>query len=226
MAIISSLAVGKSRKSAGNLTYQHYYGKVVAKQKVLANPKYKPSSAQVSQRQKQGYVGASTKAIMSYLQTAFVRSKNGSFLNNFIKLNKDYLYSDIISPLTTISAWHAWISSEAASNTPIVTSKGINAIVSVVIGDAGIATVSFQDNKSYKSVSLFIVAQSTSGGTLFSGSLPLEFNSDTRVWNMTAADFTAAIGVTTAGAYAMMACVVADNKPVTMNSGAYNFTKA
>ena len=226
MAIISSLAVGKSRKSAGNLTYQHYYGKVVAKQKVLSNPKYVPSSAQVSQRKQQGYVGASTKAIMSYLQTAFVRSKNGSFLNNFIKSNKDYLYSDIMSALTTISAWHTWITAEAAANKPIVTSKGINAIVSVVVGNAGIATVSFQDNKSYKSVSLFIVAQSTTGGTLFAGSLPLEYDSDTQVWKVTAKDFTAAIGVTAAGGYAMMACVVADNKPVSMNNGAFNFTKA
>lgn len=226
MAIISSLAVGKSRKSAGNLTYQHYYGKVVAKQKVLANPKYVPSSAQVSQRLKQGYVGASTKAIMPYLQTAFVRSKNGSFLNNFIKLNKDYLYSHIMSPKTTISAWQTWIVEEASMDNPIVTSKGINAFVSIVIGDAGIATVSFQDNKSYKSVSLFIVAQSTTGGKLFTGSVPLEFDSDTQTWKVTSKDFTAAIGVTAAGGYAMMACVLADNKPVSMNNGAYNFTKA
>lgn len=100
MAVIRSLAVGKSRKSAGDLTYQSYYGKVVAKQKIVANKAYVPSPAQAEQRGKQKYAGKAVHYFMPWIPQSFERSKYGTKVNNFVKSNKDYLYSNSITKET------------------------------------------------------------------------------------------------------------------------------
>lgn len=100
MAVIRSLAVGKSRKSAGDLTYQSYYGKVVAKQKIVANKSYVPSIAQAEQRGKQKYAGKAVHFFMPWIPQSFVRSKYGTKVNNFVKSNKEFLYSSTITEAT------------------------------------------------------------------------------------------------------------------------------
>lgn len=100
MAVIRSLAVGKSRKSAGDLTYQSYYGKVVAKQKIVANKSYVPSIAQAEQRGKQKYAGKAVHFFMPWIPQSFVRSKYGTKVNNFVKSNKEFLYSSTVSEST------------------------------------------------------------------------------------------------------------------------------
>lgn len=97
MAVIRSLAVGKSRKSAGDLTYQSYYGKVVAKQKIVANKSYIPSAAQNMQRGKQKYAGKAVHFFMKWIPQAFERSKNGTKVNNFVKLNKELIYGSSVT---------------------------------------------------------------------------------------------------------------------------------
>jgi hypothetical protein len=100
MAVIRSLAVGKSRKSAGDLTYQSYYGKVVAKQKIVANKSYVPSIAQNEQRGKQKYAGKAVHFFMPWIPQSFVRSKYGTKVNNFVKSNKEFLYSSTVTDST------------------------------------------------------------------------------------------------------------------------------
>lgn len=100
MAVIRSLAVGKSRKSAGDLTYQSYYGKVVAKQKIVANKAYVPSPAQSMQRGKQKYAGKAVHFFMPWIPQAFERSKYGTKVNNFVKSNKDILYGSGVTEET------------------------------------------------------------------------------------------------------------------------------
>ena len=226
MAIISSLAVGKSRKSAGNITYQHYYGKVVAKQKILANPKYVPTTAQVSQRTKQGLVGSSVKCILPFLEMSCVRSKTGSYMNNFIKLNKTVLYGHLTESLTKIAAFNTFVTTQASAGRDVVTSKGINGQVSMSITTAGAMTASFQDNKSHKAVSLHMFAQAATGGRTYSGAIDLELDEATGIWGITSSSVVTPLGVTTNGTYALMACIIADGKPVTQNNAVFDFTKA
>ena len=87
MAIISSVALGKVQKSVGNVTFQHYYGKTVAKQKIVRNPSYVPSTKQKEQRDRMYYAFKFANAWDGLTDMLFVRSKWGTKRNNFLKLN-------------------------------------------------------------------------------------------------------------------------------------------
>src|SRR5574344_2440967 len=87
MAIISSVALGKVQKSVGNVTFQHYYGKTVAKQKIVRNPNYVPSAKQKEQRDRMYYAFKFANAWDGLADMLFVRSKWGTKRNNFVKLN-------------------------------------------------------------------------------------------------------------------------------------------
>ena len=87
MAIISSISLGKVRKSLGNVTLQHYYGKTVAKQKILRNPSYVPTTAQTKQRDRMKFAFQLMNTFDGLADLLFVRSKWGTKRNNFLKLN-------------------------------------------------------------------------------------------------------------------------------------------
>lgn len=88
MAIINSLAIGKSYKSAGNLTYKTVRGRTIASQRITSNSS--KSALQVFQR---GSFSDSIKCmqlVLPWINNFFDKSKYGSARNNFLKLCKSY----------------------------------------------------------------------------------------------------------------------------------------
>lgn len=87
MAIIRSLAVGKARKSAGNLTYQTVKGRTIAREKpaFVANP---DTPLQQEQRGKMRNLVAAWRAWFSLMKPYFtVIDGYGSAYNQFVKMN-------------------------------------------------------------------------------------------------------------------------------------------
>lgn len=87
MAIIRSLAVGKARKSAGNLTYQTVKGRTIAREKpaFVANP---DTPLQQAQRGKMRNLVAAWRAWFSLMKPYFtVIDGYGSAYNQFVKMN-------------------------------------------------------------------------------------------------------------------------------------------
>lgn len=90
MAIIRSLAVGKARKSAGNLTYQTVQGRTIAREKpaFVANPN---TPRQQAQRGKMRNLVAAWRAWFSLLKPYFtVIDGFGSAYNQFVKMNMPF----------------------------------------------------------------------------------------------------------------------------------------
>lgn len=87
MAVIRSLAVGKARKSAGNLTYQTVKGRTIAREKpaFVANPN---TPLQQAQRGKMRKLVAAWRAWFSLMKPYFtVIDGYGSAYNQFVKMN-------------------------------------------------------------------------------------------------------------------------------------------
>lgn len=86
MAIINSLAIGKSFKSAGNLTYKTVRGRTIASQRITTN-----SSNTVAQSFQRGRFGATMECMqifIPYINNFFERTKYGSSRNRYAQLNK------------------------------------------------------------------------------------------------------------------------------------------
>lgn len=88
MAIINSLAIGKSVKSAGNLTYKTVRGRTIASQRITTNKSN--TMAQATQRSNFGYAAQCAQLIQTFINSCYEKSKYGSARNNFMHLNKDY----------------------------------------------------------------------------------------------------------------------------------------
>lgn len=105
MAIINSLAIGKSVKSAGNLTYKTVRGRTIASQRITQNKSN--TTAQQTQRSMFGAVATSMKFIQQYIGTCYEKSKYGSSRNAFFKQNKNFnfggLYGELAEGLVTLS---------------------------------------------------------------------------------------------------------------------------
>lgn len=87
MAIIRSLAIGKARGSAGNLTFSTIKGRTIAREKpaFVSNPN---TEKQLSQRLKMRNAVAAYRAIGSQVKDLFtVIPRYGSAYNQFIKSN-------------------------------------------------------------------------------------------------------------------------------------------
>lgn len=100
MAIIRSLAVGKARKSAGNLTYQTVKGRTIAREKpaFVANPN---TPLQQEQRGKMRNLVAAWRAWFSSLKPYFtVIDGYGSAYNQFVKMNMPFAEDFIAYPDT------------------------------------------------------------------------------------------------------------------------------
>lgn len=88
MAIINSLAIGKSVKSAGNLTYKTVRGRTIASQRITTN-----RSNTLSQQIQRSSFSASNQAmqlVLPWINSCFEKSKYGSSRNAFLKECKSY----------------------------------------------------------------------------------------------------------------------------------------
>lgn len=98
MAIINSLAIGKSYKSAGNLTYKTVRGRTIASQRITSN-----KSNTFLQATQRGHFSSVSKCItlcQSWINSSYEKSKYGSQRNCFFKINPNFtlgnMYSNII----------------------------------------------------------------------------------------------------------------------------------
>ena len=93
MAIVNSLAIGKSKKSAGNLTYATVKGRTIAKQKPtsVANPN---TPAQQAQRTAMATIVQFWQFWASAFKDLFTkRNKLFSAFNQFVHLNKEIMHT-------------------------------------------------------------------------------------------------------------------------------------
>lgn len=105
MAIINSLAIGKSVKSAGNLTYKTVRGRTIASQRITSNKSN--TAAQAAQRYSFGNGSKAIKLLQQYVDACYEKSKYGSSRNAFFKSNPKFtlggLVGEIIEGVTTLS---------------------------------------------------------------------------------------------------------------------------
>lgn len=98
MAIVNSLAIGKSRKSAGNLTYKTVRGRTIASQRITQNESNSPF--QQSQRRIFAKVSESMKLIQQYIDACYEKSKYGSSRNAFFHTNKRFTLGNLVGEIS------------------------------------------------------------------------------------------------------------------------------
>lgn len=108
MAVVNSLAIGKSVKSAGNLTYKTVRGRCIASQRITQN-KSNTNSQQIARNNFKQASKVMT-ILQSWIDLAFEKSKYGSARNEFLKQNKLLLENtdvntDFAAGVTTAGAW-------------------------------------------------------------------------------------------------------------------------
>lgn len=86
MAVINSLAIGKSVKSAGNLTYKTVRGRTIASQRITSNKSN--TYAQSVQRGRFGATAQCSQLFLPYVNNFFEKTKYGSSRNQYVKVNK------------------------------------------------------------------------------------------------------------------------------------------
>ena len=86
MAVINSLAIGKSYKSAGNLTYKTVRGRTIASQRITQNKSN--TMAQGFQRNRFALTAQCMQLFLPYVNNFFEKTKYGSARNQYVKLNK------------------------------------------------------------------------------------------------------------------------------------------
>lgn len=86
MAIVNSLAIGKSYKSAGNLTYKTVRGRTIASQRITQNTSN--TAAQGAQRSRFGATAQCMQLFLPYVNNFFEKTKYGSARNQYVKMNK------------------------------------------------------------------------------------------------------------------------------------------
>lgn len=93
MAVINSLGIGAGAKSAGNITYAHYKGRTIAKQRITENKSNTP--AQEQQRMRFAQVEYLCRGFSNFLVN-FTPTKFGFPNNRFIKVNYNTLAQYVI----------------------------------------------------------------------------------------------------------------------------------
>lgn len=86
MAVINSLAIGKSYKSAGNLTYKTVRGRTIASQRITTNAS--KTIAQGFQRSQFGTTAKCMQLFLPYINNLFEKTRYGSSRNQYVKQNK------------------------------------------------------------------------------------------------------------------------------------------
>lgn len=98
MAIINSLAIGKSVKSAGNLTYKTVRGRTIASQRITQNKGNTPF--QQNQRRLFAKVSESMKLLQQYIDACYEKSKYGSSRNAFFSNNPRFTLGNLVGEIT------------------------------------------------------------------------------------------------------------------------------
>lgn len=102
MAIIRSVAIGKARKSIGNVTMRTVRGRTIASEKVGERPITRgPSGAQLEREQGFGLISRFAKMHSPSIGVSFTRTKYGSPRNAFMKVNYDVLFNVMIELIGT-----------------------------------------------------------------------------------------------------------------------------
>lgn len=143
MAIINSLAIGKSVKSAGNLTYKTVRGRTIASQRITQNKSNTPF--QQNQRQHFAKVSESMKLLQQYIDVCYEKSKYGSSRNAFFSTNKNFTLGNLVGEITEgiISLSDGMLS--ALTETPV---KQLSLLS---LGSlAGFLTIKYKDVANYK----------------------------------------------------------------------------
>lgn len=109
MAIVNSLAIGKSVKSAGNLTYKTVRGRTIASQRITEN-----KSNTFAQSVQRGLFGTSNKAmqlVLPWINNAFEKSKYGSSRNAFLSECKAFDMGNLLGEILegSIPLWEAFL---------------------------------------------------------------------------------------------------------------------
>lgn len=102
MAIVNSLGIGRSRKSAGNLTYRTVRGRCIASQRreKTGNPSGNISVAQATF----SIISTFIRSHTSDIDVSFNKSTYGSARNNFYRKNKSALAAAVASLASAYSA--------------------------------------------------------------------------------------------------------------------------
>lgn len=98
MAILSGFTTGKARKSAGDITYTRLNGQNIAKAKIMRNPNYKPSPAQLAQRITMAFFGKSMHVLLPAINYVGIKSMYGSKLNAYAKQYKGEAMNVLFGP--------------------------------------------------------------------------------------------------------------------------------
>lgn len=97
MAIINSLAIGKSVKSAGNLTYKTVRGRTIASQRITTNKSN--TLRQSVQRTHFSLASQAAQLIQLFINNCYDKSKYGSSRNEFMRVNKLFDADGVVSEI-------------------------------------------------------------------------------------------------------------------------------
>lgn len=103
MAILSGFTTGKARKSAGDITYTRLNGQNIAKAKIMRNPNYKPSRAQLAQRVTMAIFGKTMHVLLPAINLSCNPSTYGSRLNAYGKQYKGAVMADMFGSESPLS---------------------------------------------------------------------------------------------------------------------------
>lgn len=95
MAIVNSLGIGKSVKSAGNLTYKTVRGRTIASQRIISNKSN--TMKQSIQRTHFRLASQAAQLIQVFIDNCYEKSKYGSARNAFMHLNKSFIADGVVS---------------------------------------------------------------------------------------------------------------------------------
>lgn len=243
MAIISSVALGKAQKSLGNVTFQHYFGKTVAKQKVVRNPNYKPSTKQELQRARMYFAFKFANAWDGLSDMLFVRSKWGTKRNNFLKLNyptfADYVneHENLIIPQSGhfVNLLYRMITDFGTYSKPVFIAKGIDAALTIKITleqySAGATSLAWEAtvvDALYTKMKIRILYATTDVVTApYDGPAPLQATAwndmtlSNGIWTSPALSLNIAHTTNLIGAFVFQ--VMIDDMPCTINALGYSF---
>lgn len=219
MAIISSLAVGKSRKSAGNITYQHYYGKEVLKQKISKRGNAKATEKQISAQQMMAGLTSSLKNFTPFINLAYMPLKGKTKFASIIKLNKIFFfwknqpfdvknsieYSESVGDFFNKHNYYPYMS------------YGVNEIFTYSNNHKEVQSFSVKPRKKYKKVELILFGNSDDENIMHISRTPFEYNENNESWNLTDFNVYNAITPSEGFVHAALWCILCDGKPITSN---------
>lgn len=147
MAIVNSLAIGKSVKSAGNLTYKTVRGRTIASQRIFSNKSN--TARQQNQRMHFANVSASMRLLQQYIDACYEKSKYGSSRNAFFSVNKNFtlgnMVGEVAEGIVTLSdAMLSALTEEPIKQLTLLSSGSLAGFLSIKYKD--VANYKYGDN--------------------------------------------------------------------------------